>query len=204
MFTPPQILDGPRWRNMRVGLLGGSFNPPHAGHLHISETAMKRLGLDCVWWLVTPQNPLKDSAQTLPFERRMTLCEALCARHPRILVSDLENRMGSVRTIQTVSGLRSMFPATDFVLLAGTDILPQFHRWHRWRDIPDQIAMAFIARPPAASLIRQNAMSLLGRQNHHIRLSHGGKPPLKPGHCYWILEGPNNRLSSTEIRNNEQ
>lgn len=168
LFTPPRILDGPRWRGLRVGLLGGSFNPPHDGHLHISTVAIKALKLDCVWWLVTPQNPLKDGRETLPFEQRMALCETLTRNHPRILVSDLENQFGSVRTVQTIQNLRTMFPLTELVLLAGTDLAPQLPRWYRWQEIPRQIAMAFISRPPATGLIRHNAVSLIAGQNHHL------------------------------------
>lgn len=197
LFTPPQILDGPRWRNMRVGLLGGSFNPPHPGHLHISEIALKRLRLDCIWWLVTPQNPLKKQYQTSRFDLRFYQCQTLTARNPRIIVSDLEQRFGSVRTIETIINLKAMFPATQFVLLAGADILPQFHRWYCWRDIPLQMAMAFIGRPPAVELTRANALTLAGQNRWLVPR---GKAVLSPGHLYRILDEPLNPLSSTEIR----
>ena len=199
LFTPPHILDGPRWRNLRVGVLGGSFNPPHPGHVHISEIALKRLHLDCVWWLVTPQNPLKDQAQTESFDRRFDKCRQLAASHSRIIVSDLEQRFGSTRTVETAFNLKTAFPATRFVLLAGTDILPEFHRWHRWREIPDQMAMAFIGRPPAGSLVRRNVLTLGGQNRWQAPR---GKVPLTPGRFYRIFDEPLNTLSSTQIRNN--
>lgn len=200
LFTPPNILDGHRWRGLRVGLLGGSFNPPHDGHLHISDVAIKALNLDCVWWLVTPQNPLKSQNQTLPFEQRMALCETLTRDHKRILISDLENQFGTVRTIQTIQNLNTMFPFTELVLLAGTDIVPQLPRWYRWQDIPRQIAMAFISRPPATALIRQNAVNLMAEQNHHL-VSGATKSPLNPGNCFWIRGHKLHPASSTKIRN---
>ena len=203
LFTPPRILDGPRWRGLRVGLLGGSFNPPHDGHLHISTVAIKALNLDCVWWLVTPQNPLKDGRETLPFEQRMTLCETLTRNHPRILVSDLENHFGSVRTLQTIRNLRTMFPLTELVLLAGTDLAPQLPRWYRWQEIPQQIAMAFVSRPPATSLVRHNALHLMAGQNHHL-IARATKSPLNPGNCFWIWGHPLHPESSTKIRNSKQ
>lgn len=203
LFTPPNILDGPRWRGLRVGLLGGSFNPPHEGHLHISEVAIKALNLDCVWWLVTPQNPLKDHRQTLPFEQRVDLCETLTRNHPRILVSDLENKFGSVRTLQTVQNLKTMFPYTELVLLAGTDLAPQLPNWYQWQNIPRQIAMAFIARPPASALIRQNAVNRMAGQNHHL-VSGATKSPLNPGNCFWIWGHRLHPTSSTKIRNMKQ
>lgn len=199
LFPPPQILDGPRWANMRVGILGGSFNPPHDGHLHISEIALRRLHLDCVWWLVTPQNPLKSIDETESFERRFDRCLDLTARQPRIIVSDLEQRFGSARTVETAYNLKTMFPQTYFVLLAGSDILPQFHRWHRWQEIPALMAMAFIGRPPITTMVQENVLTT-GKQNHWR--TPRGKVPLLPGRLYRIFDEPLNTLSSTEIRKN--
>ena len=91
IFSPPHLLDGARWKGLRVGILGGSFNPPHIGHVHISLIALNSLKLDVIWWLVTPKNPLKDKAQ-LSFEERFDLCLALTNNSPRLIVTDLEKK----------------------------------------------------------------------------------------------------------------
>lgn len=186
LFAPPHLLDGARWRGMRVGLLGGSFNPPHAGHLHISNVALRRLGLDCVWWLVTPQNPLKTADSTPPLAQRMAWCRALTRDHPRLIVSDIETQMGTQRTVHTLVALKKRFPATDFTFLIGSDLVAQFPRWARWREIPRDHAIAIIARPPALELARRSALCAL--QNKKA--------------CARLLTGPMNPLSSTAIRAN--
>lgn len=188
---------------MRVGILGGSFNPPHEGHLHISNVAMAALELDCVWWLVTPQNPLKSNAETAPFPERMAWCEDLTKTHPRIIVSDLENQWGTYRSVDSIVQLRLHYPKTELVFLGGTDIAAQMHHWHHWRMIPSMIALGFIARPPASSIIRKTALHHLGGQNHHS-VSGSTNAPLVPRNCFWILGHTLNNQSSTKIRNNSK
>lgn len=184
---------------MRVGLLGGSFNPPHAGHVHVSEMAIRALGLDCVWWLVTPQNPLKSNADSTPLQWRMDQCCALLHRHPRIIASDLEAQMRTTRTIHTLKRLKRHFPGTDFVFLMGSDLEPQFHRWTRWRDIPDVTALAILPRPPALEIIRHSRLSCLAGQRS-IVLSRGSHVPLTPNRTYRVQYGPAKFESSTEER----
>ncbi len=130
-----------------IGLLGGSFNPAHAGHRHISLEAMKRLGLDQVWWLVSPANPLKDPATLAIYSERLESARAL-AQHPRIQVSDIEQRLGTRYTVDTVAALQQRFPATRFVWLMGADNLQQFHRWRRWEEIATRIPIAVFDRAP--------------------------------------------------------
>lgn len=198
---PPHIYDGHRWRGLRVGLLGGSFNPPHSGHVHISQFALRMLGLDAVWWLVTPQNPLKAVEGMKPYAERLTASRRLLRHQPRILTSDLERQTGTNRTYDTILRLRTAFPATEFVLITGLDNALTFHKWYRWRDILGHVATAHIARPPALSLVRDCPLLRLTGQNHHI-LSRGQMPLLAPGHSYWILQSPLRAISSTKIRNN--
>src|SRR5688572_19519709 len=105
IFALPHLHDGPRWKGLRVGLLGGSFNPPHEGHVHISLAALKGLELDAVWWLVTPQNPVK-AEQPLPLEERVRLSREL-VRHPKILVSDIEKDLDTQLTYHTIRKLKA-------------------------------------------------------------------------------------------------
>lgn len=130
----------------RIGLLGGSFNPPHQGHREISLTAMDRLGLDAVWWLVTPGNPLKDPKTYAGYEDRLRLAR-LVANHPDIVVSDFERRRGLVYTADTLAALHALNPNAAFVWLMGADGLENFHRWKDWRHIAQTVPIAVFNRP---------------------------------------------------------
>jgi nicotinate-nucleotide adenylyltransferase len=130
----------------RIGLMGGSFNPPHRAHLAISEGALKRLGLDQVWWLVSPGNPLKSHADLAPLDQRLAQCRAL-ATDPRIKITALEADLGSPFTAVTVAFLTRRFPAVSFVWIMGGDNLAGFHRWRHWRDIAFSVPMAVADRP---------------------------------------------------------
>ena len=130
----------------RVGLLGGSFNPAHGGHLHVSREALKRLDLDEVWWLVAPQNPLKAVRGMAPFDKRLAGAKRL-ARDPRIRVLDLERRLGTRYTVDTVAALRRLFPKIRFVWLMGADNLAQIRHWQRWTRIFAALPIAVFARP---------------------------------------------------------
>jgi nicotinate-nucleotide adenylyltransferase len=130
----------------RVGLLGGSFNPAHPGHLHVSLEALKRLGLDEVWWLVSPQNPLKPQRGMAPLGERMASAAAL-AHHPRIRILDLETRLGTSFTADTLAALRRAYPRVKFVWLMGADNLAQIPYWDRWEEIFQRTPIAVFARP---------------------------------------------------------
>ncbi|MHA1600353.1 MAG: nicotinate-nucleotide adenylyltransferase [Alphaproteobacteria bacterium] len=130
----------------RIGLLGGSFNPAHAGHRAISTTALRRLRLDAVWWLVAPQNPLKAKAGTAPLRDRVAAAEAI-AHHPRIVVSALEETLGTVYTADTVAALARRFPRVRFVWLMGADNLLHISHWRRWPQIFATVAVAVLDRP---------------------------------------------------------
>jgi len=130
----------------RVGLLGGSFNPAHEGHRHISLEALKRLALDEVWWLVAPQNPLKPVRGMAPLTKRVAGARRL-ARHPRIRVLDLESRLGTRFTIDTVTVLQRILPRTRFIFLMGADNLTQIRHWKSWQGLFSRLPIAVFDRP---------------------------------------------------------
>ncbi len=130
----------------RVGLLGGSFNPAHEGHRHITREALKRLSLDEVWWLVAPQNPLKPVSGMAPFAERLAAA-ARFMHDRRVRVLDLEARLGTRFTADTVIALQRFFPKTRFVWLMGADNLAQIRRWERWTEIFSRVPIAVLARP---------------------------------------------------------
>ena len=134
---------------LRIGLLGGSFNPAHEGHLHISLQAMKRLKLDAVWWIVSPANPLKDPASLAPFAMRYAYAQAMVANHPRIYLCDAEMRYHLRYTIDTVRALRKRFPQHQFVWLMGSDNLGSFHHWKQWEAIASALPVAVLDRSSA-------------------------------------------------------
>ncbi len=127
--------------------MGGSFNPPHGGHLHISRLALRALDLDEVWWLVSPQNPLKAAADMAPFAERLRRAEAVAAADRRIRVTGIEARLGSTYTADTLQALRRRFPRARFVWLMGGDNLAQIPYWKRWPDIFRAVPVAVFARP---------------------------------------------------------
>lgn len=134
------------WRRARIGLLGGSFNPAHEGHFHISLEALNRLRLDAVWWLVSPQNPLKPERGMRPLAERLAGAQAL-ARHPRILVSDLESRLGTQYTVDTLRALTGRLPESRLVWLMGADNMAGFAAWREWRCIAGLVPVAIFDRP---------------------------------------------------------
>ena len=130
----------------KIGLLGGSFNPAHRGHRRISLAAMQALGLDEVWWLVSPGNPLKPARGMAPYEARLSSAREL-ASGARIRVSDFEHQAGTRYTVDTLAALRRRYPDTRFIWLMGADTMPQFHQWRRWRDLAAMVPIAVIHRP---------------------------------------------------------
>ena len=183
---------------MRVGLYGGSFNPAHAGHLHVARTALRRLGLDRVIWLVSPQNPLKAAADTQSLTERMAAVRRLAAG-PSMIVSDIETRIGSAYTIDTLRVMRARWPGVRFVWLMGADNLAQFHRWRGWTEIMSSVPMAVISRP--GSMLRAR-FSPAAQRFSASRLPAEAAPVLAdhtpPAWIY--LPVPLNHLSSTALR----
>jgi len=176
-------------RGFTVGLLGGSFNPAHGGHRRMSLEAMRRLHLDEVWWLVSPQNPLKPAAGMAPLPARLASARRI-ARHPRIRVTALESALRTQRTIDTLSALKARYPQVRFLWLMGSDNLAQFHRWASWRAIARAVPIVVMARPryigksqtaPAMGWLRRwRRKSLANWRNDTlpaIRLVHLGLDP---------------------------
>lgn len=131
----------------RVGVMGGSFNPPHEGHLIVARTALKRLRLDQLWWLVTPGNPLKAHDGLAPMADRMAACRALAGHDPRMKVTGFEAELGSAYTALTLDFLKRRRPDLRFVWVMGADNLAHFHRWQNWRGIARMMPVAVIDRP---------------------------------------------------------
>ncbi len=133
---------------LAIGLFGGSFNPPHAGHRAIAEAALKRLGLDSVWWLVSPQNPLKDPRETSDFAARFAATEAI-ARHPRFIVSGIEGRIGTRTTSGFLKRMAPVLARGHFVWIMGANSFAGLHRWNDWRRLPETLPLAVFDRPGA-------------------------------------------------------
>lgn len=130
---------------LRIGLLGGSFDPPHGGHVHISIEALRRFGLDRVVWLISPGNPLKPNPPA-PLEHRLKAAQMLCS-HPRIMISDIEARLGTRYTADTLRALKARAPQARFTWLMGADNLAQIHRWRDWHSIFCSVPVGILARP---------------------------------------------------------
>jgi len=139
------------YRGMKIGLFGGSFDPGHAGHAHVAETALKRLGLDQVWWLVSPQNPLKP--QSSPYEARLRSAQAQ-AHGAKMIVTDIEQRLGCAFTYQTLRALKRRYPGVRFVLVMGADNLASFRKWRNWREVAAALPVAIVSRPGAGARLR--------------------------------------------------
>ena len=185
-------------RGMRVGLFGGSFNPAHEGHAHVAETALNRLRLDRVIWLVSPQNPLKSAAESASLASRLASARAL-ARGPRMIVSDVEKRAGSHYTIDILRILKRRYPGVRFVWVMGGDNLNSLHGWRGWADILREMPVAVVARPGAEMKSRSSPAA---RRFAFARLSSREAPRLAdhapPAWLY--LRGPFNFASSTALR----
>lgn len=130
---------------MRIGLLGGSFDPPHEGHLHITRWALRAFGLDRVWWLVSPGNPLKRRGPA-PLAERMAACRGMLS-DARVVVTDVEARIGTRYTAETLAGLLARYPGVRFLWLMGADNLAQLHHWKDWRSIMEAAPVGVLARP---------------------------------------------------------
>lgn len=192
----------PRLTDRRIGLLGGSFNPAHDGHVHVSLEALKRLGLDEVWWLVSPQNPLKAANGMASIADRMAGARAITAPHPRLRVTDLERELGTRYTIDTVRALRKHHPRARFVWLMGADNLRQLPRWKGWAALMESIPIAVIDRPGFA------LAALSGAPAHRYaaaRLPSGAARSLadRVAPAWTFLYTRLNPLSATALRNHK-
>ncbi len=145
---------GPATAGLRIGLLGGSFNPAHEGHVHASKVALKKLKLDYVWWLVSPQNPLKGKKNMAPLAHRMASAKKR-ARNKHIRVTDIERALGTRYTVDTLAALKQRFPKVHFVWLMGSDNFVQLPRWRRWKRIFALVPVAVVPRPGTALAVRR-------------------------------------------------
>jgi nicotinate-nucleotide adenylyltransferase len=183
---------------MTIGLFGGSFNPPHAGHRLVTLTALRRLGLNRVWWIVTPGNPLKDTRGLPPLADRM-MAARLLMPEPRVDITGFEASIGTRFTLDTLRYLKRRCPAVRFVWIMGADNLAQFHRWQGWREIAGLMPICVIDRPgstlKASSSKAAQAMARWRKSEYHAPCLAGRKPP------NWLfLHGPRSVLSSSQLR----
>jgi nicotinate-nucleotide adenylyltransferase len=183
---------------MRIGLLGGSFNPPHGGHALITRLALRRLRLDRVWWLVTPGNPLKSQGELAALQARMEAARRLVAG-PRVVVTDIEAQIGSRYTYETLAWIKRRAPSVHFVWIMGADNLRQFHLWRHWRLIADLVPIVVVDRPGSTlRAISGLAGAALGPYRAPERDAARFaiiRPP-----ALLFLHGPRSGLSSTALR----
>jgi nicotinate-nucleotide adenylyltransferase len=192
----------PHAAGQAIGLYGGSFNPPHAGHRHVSLLALRRLGLAQVWWLVTPGNPLKQT-RALPEQAERMQAAARVAAHPRIVISGVEAEFRTRYTADLIRILRNKAPAMRFVWIMGSDNLAQFHRWERWQDIAATVPIAVVNRPSflAAPLSSRAAQAL---RAYRVDERDAATLPWRAPPAWTFLTGPRTVVSSTALREQDE
>lgn len=189
----PGPIDG-----QRIGLFGGSFNPPHRGHLAISLSALRRLRLDWIWWIVSPQNPLKDPNDTSDFAERLAAARALVT-HPRSLVSDIEKRLGTRTTAEMLAAIDPMLRRGRFVWVMGADSFAGLHRWNDWRELPARLPLAVLDRPGYAhAALTSPAARALARRR--VNEAEAATLPFRPPPAWAFLRQRHRPESSTAIR----
>ncbi len=188
----------PHAPGMRIGLFGGSFDPPHEGHALVARLAFARLGLDRLWWLVTPGNPLKDTRALAPLGARIAAARRI-AGDPRIVVTGLEAEIGARYTADTLRFLRRRCPGVRFVWIMGADNLLQFHRWRDWEEIMRDIPVAIVDRPGATT---KAASAKAAQRFPHARLAEtdARRLPTATPPAWVYLHGPRSASSSTALR----
>ena len=185
-------------KRMQVGLFGGSFNPPHAGHALVAEIALRRLRLDQLWWIVTPGNPLKSTRELAPLAERLSLSEKI-TEDPRIKVTAFEAAHRVRYTADTLELVKMRNPGVDFVWVMGADSLRDFHRWQRWREIARTFPIAVIDRPGSTLAFLSSVMA---KTFDHARYDEADAPRLarlRPP-AWTFIHGPRSSLSSTALR----
>jgi len=182
----------------RIGLFGGSFNPPHEGHVHVSEKALRRLELDQIWWLVTPGNPLKEHGELALLEKRLALCEEL-AFDPRVKITAFEAALPTSYTANTLKYVVQRNSGVKFVWIMGADNLGQFHLWERWRQIAQLMPIAVVDRP-GATMAFHSARAAIALRRFRLDETDASSLASKHPPAWTFLHGPRNSLSSTAIR----
>ena len=182
----------------RIGLFGGSFNPPHEGHLNLCDLAFKQLQLDQIWWMVTPGNPLKDTRELPSLLDRIVLCKELVTDN-RIKITGFEASHKVRYTADTVRLVKRLRPRQKFVWLMGADNLADFHRWQDWRMIAKLLPLAVIDRPGSTFSYRSSvaalSMAKFRVDQEDASLLADKKPP-----AWTFIHGPRSSLSSTQLR----
>jgi nicotinate-nucleotide adenylyltransferase len=183
---------------MAVGLFGGSFNPPHAGHALVAEIALRRLRLDQLWWIVTPGNPLKSRRELLPLAERLRLSEAM-AGDPRVKVTAFEASLPSRFTADTLLWVKKRNRNVRFVWIMGADNLADFHRWQRWQRIAQTFPIAVVDRPGSTLAFLSSVMA---KTFDFARVDEADAPALAARRppAWTFIHGPRSSLSSTAIR----
>ena len=180
-----------------IGLLGGSFDPAHAGHAHITREALKRFGVDGVWWLVSPGNPLKERGPAA-MDRRLAQARHVM-QHPRVQVTDIEAHLGTRYTAQTLAALQARYPRVRFVWLMGADNLAQFHLWQDWRQIMGQVPLGVLARPGQRISARMSHAARLYAP-YRIAGRHSQLLARAPAPAWCFVNVPMMDVSSSAIR----
>ena len=185
-------------RGMKVGLFGGSFNPPHAGHVLVSEIALRRLGLDQIWWMVSPGNPLKDHSDLEALDARVTASNAM-VEDPRVKITAFEAVYGLRYTAETLRFLKRYNPGIHFVWVMSADNLASFHHWQDWRGIAQTFPIAVIDRP-GSTLSYLSAPMAKVFSRHRMDESDARQLPTARAPAWTFIHGPRSTLSSTAIR----
>ncbi len=200
MTRPSRIFDGlpAHGPGQAIGLMGGTFNPPHEGHRHIGLMALQRLGLDVLWWMVTPGNPMKDIAALPPLEAR-TRRAAEVASHPRIVISGAEQLLRTRFTAEFIAMVTARSTAARFVWVMGSDNLAEFHLWEDWRRIADAVPIAVVGRPSflTSALSSRVAQALGGRR---VDEADAGTLADRAPPAWVFVNGPRSAASSTALR----
>jgi nicotinate-nucleotide adenylyltransferase len=170
----PHKFSGQNWKHLRVGLLGGSFNPLHDGHIHIARESLKRLHLDAVWFLVSPQNPLKESSGN--FDERFAKVKIALTPYPKFIPVRLEEVFITRRSFHTLKKMKLFFSGTKFVWLAGDDISQEFDRWFQWQQLPDLAPFYFFERKNTVR--RSKVFTRFSDQEKAFRLRNMPRNPL--------------------------
>lgn len=186
-------------KGQSVGLFGGSFDPAHGGHVQVTLEALKRFGLDHVWWLVSPGNPIKSRGPA-DLGARLERARALMD-HPRVQITAIEAELGTTITADTLARLRAIYPDVRFVWIMGADNLANLHRWFRWREVMQLVPVGVLARPGSVLSAPLSRAAFLYRRNR-VAAQDAQSLPLRPAPAWCYLPMPLRHESSTDLRQN--